>query len=287
MYCHAEGILEHNLDEISVDDIVFIASTLRTLGIDKFKLTGGEPLLRNDIVTLISRLAELKPRDLSITTNGYMLIDLAEELSEAGLMRVNVNLPSLKRAVYAYVTGVDALHRVVKGLVKASDVGLKVKLNYVVLKNINAAELPKLVDFASSLGADINLIELEPISLPQHFFEKYFVKAPDVLKSISRRVAKKWLRLDLHSRPVLLLDNGVKIEVISWVNHAAFCMRCSRLRLTSDGKLRYCIADPQAVDLRRCLAERSSECVRKALAETISIRRPFWINGSGGSKRST
>lgn len=277
IYCHAEGVFTPSLRELSADDIGFIAGVARRLGVTRFKLTGGEPLIRRDIVSIVSRLSALKPVDLGATTNGYFLRELAEPLAEAGLMRVNVNLPSTRRSVYAYITGVDALPRVVEGMRRAADAGLRLKINFVLLRSLNSDELPRLVELAAELGADINLIELEPIAITWDFFNRFFEPAEEALRRLGPDIVGVSARTDLHTRPVYVLSNGVRIEVISWLNQASFCLRCTRVRLTSDGVLRYCIADPQGVDLKPCLEKRDEGCVEEGFRRVNALRRPFWL----------
>ncbi|RLE86995.1 MAG: GTP 3',8-cyclase MoaA, partial [Thermoprotei archaeon] len=142
IYCHREGELgSRRPDELKPYEIYLIGKAASELGIRKFKLTGGEPLLRDDIFEIVNLLNSLQPLDLALTTNGYFLLEYAYKLREAGLRRVNVSIPSLRREVYREITGVDGLEKTLKGVEAAIDAGFNpVKINYVLLRGFNEDE---------------------------------------------------------------------------------------------------------------------------------------------------
>ncbi|MCW1309646.1 MAG: GTP 3',8-cyclase MoaA, partial [Candidatus Nanoarchaeia archaeon] len=161
-YCHREGedSVGDKLSEMSIDEIVRIARVGSSLGIRGIKLTGGEPLIRKDIVKIVREIAKIETlEDISITTNGVMLADLAEELKNAGLRRVNINLPTLDESVYNKLTG-GKLEDVIEGIKSAVSAGLHpVKLNMLVLRGINDTEVDEMINFASKTTGFLQLIE--------------------------------------------------------------------------------------------------------------------------------
>ncbi|MEM3723702.1 MAG: GTP 3',8-cyclase MoaA [Candidatus Hadarchaeales archaeon] len=159
-YCHKEGC-QPTEDEISAEEIGMIAAVATSLGIKKFKLTGGEPLLRNDLAEIIRKISQHKVDDLALTTNGVMLAQMADELAESGLMRVNISLDTLDREKFKRITGADALEDVLRGIKAAAEAGLKpVKINMVLLAGINENEVEKMISFAAEHDAVLQLIEL-------------------------------------------------------------------------------------------------------------------------------
>jgi len=162
IYCHREGFRAVG-DELSVDEVEVLVKAAVRLGIARVKLTGGEPLVRGDIVELVERVSSVPGvAEVSMTTNGTLLARLARPLARAGLKRVNVNLPSLDPRRYREVTGRDLLGEVEEGLREAIEAGLwPVKVNVVVLRGLNSDEIPSMIDYAASLPAILQLIELE------------------------------------------------------------------------------------------------------------------------------
>ncbi len=253
IYCHREGWEAHRHKELlNADEIRSIAEVAMEFGINEFKITGGEPLIRYDIIEIVSSIALLKPKDLSMTTNGYFLHILAEKLVEAGLKRVNVSIPSLSREKYRYITGIDSLGIVLKGIRRALDVGLiPLTINVVILKNINDDEYLEFIKFASRFNGNIKIrfIELEPITIPKDIFNKYYLSLETIEKYIESIAIKKYIR-DLHARPVYVLDNGIEIEFVRWLGNKLFCRNCNRVRLSADGILKPCILARNGIDLK-------------------------------------
>jgi len=179
LYCDREGFIPKTT-ELSVDEITQLCRILaQVLNVTKIKFTGGEPLLREEIVEIIRNVSDLQLyKDISMTTNGFYLVEKAQDLYDAGLNRINVSLGTLKPDIYKKIYGSDSLETVLKGLMIAKDIGLTpIKLNYVVLKGINDQEIDDLVNFCAEHEFILQLIELHEvsrsISQDNGFYETY------------------------------------------------------------------------------------------------------------------
>lgn len=246
IYCHREGEEESTSREMSLEEIVELGKAAKRIGISKVKLTGGEPLIRDDIVEIIKELASLKFEEVSMTTNGFYLKEFASELVGAGLKRVNVNFPSLDRETYKYITGIDGLDKVLEGIEEALKAGLKpVKLNYVVLRGVNDRELEKMLEYVKSVkNLALQVIELEPAGKGGEVFDKYYESVESIEAKIRELAESSCYRRDLHNRPQYRVD-GVLVEFVRSHRNPMFCMNCTRIRVTSDGNLKTCLLRSQ------------------------------------------
>jgi len=278
IYCHNEGLPKGELSELSVSSYDIIGEACRRLGILSAKLTGGEPLIRKDIVDIVRALAQHLD-EVSITTNGYYLSELAPKLANAGLKRVCVSLPSMDPERYASITGVRALDRVVKGIEVAYECNLNpLTINVVVLKWFTIGDLEKLIDLASRYEARVRLIELEPLGLGAEVFAKLHKPLEELVAYLERVASAKYVR-DLHARPVYVLSNGVEVEIVAWFGNPRFCRFCDRVRLSPNGILYPCIARRVGVSIEECLSlsrERAIECVIRKIIEVNELREPFY-----------
>lgn len=243
-------------------------------------------MLRHDIVEISRELSSIgKDLEISITTNGFLLAEKAAALSDSGVDRVNVSLHSLDPATYSLLTGRGTLPQTLAGIDAAINTGLKVKLNFV-LTRFNAREIPKLLDFASSREVSVNLIELIPLARGQSSFRELYIPVEQVLPYLEKRTVSHERR-DLHSRPVYVLDTGVKVEIVANYRNPNFCLGCRRLRLTHDGKLKICLyRERPAVDVNEILLSELSEGeklekLKEALVAANSLREPYFrLEGS-------
>lgn len=226
---------------MSVDEIVRIVKTAVGLGISHLKLTGGEPLMRKDIAEIVKKIAALPGlADLSMTTNGTMLSSVAEDLHANGLRRVNISLPTLNREVYSKLTE-GRLEHVLEGVRTAVDVGFyPVKLNMVILKGVNEADVLSMVDFARETGTILQLIELEPINIDSTYFSAYHAPLEEYENTLRQKALKVETRRFMQSRHIYHLPD-VTVEVVHPIENTDFCLRCTRMRVTSDGKLKSCL----------------------------------------------
>jgi len=239
-YCHREG--ERNPSTLmTVDEIVRIVQIAISLGVSRVKLTGGEPLLRKEIVEIVRGISGLEGlTDLSMTTNGTHLKGLAKRLKKAGLNRVNISLPTLNPDVYDEVMGGN-IQDAIEGVKAAVESGLHpVKVNMLVLKNVNDGEIDDMIQFAAETGAILQLIELEPINLSKEYYNRYHLGLGEIAQKLERLASETKVRKYMQKRRIYFLPKA-KVEVIRPIENTEFCANCTRLRVTSDGKLKPCL----------------------------------------------
>ncbi|MHA1293688.1 MAG: GTP 3',8-cyclase MoaA [Promethearchaeota archaeon] len=245
IYCDHEGFIPKTT-ELSVKEITQLCKILaEILKVTRIKFTGGEPLCRKDIIHIIKNIYDLGLyKDISLTTNGYYLYEMAEKLYQVGLNRINVSLSSLKPKIYEKIYCSNSLGRVLRGLKKAKDVGFNpIKLNFVVLKGINDNEIENMINFCSKTGFILQIIELHKISKSvgdsEEFYNKYHVDVKPIIKELEMRSVKTIIRGKMQNRKVLFLQNNAVIETIT-PGHD-FCKGCTKLRVGCDGNLFGCL----------------------------------------------
>lgn len=279
IFCHREGELGGR-DFLKPEHIGLVSYVASQLGIRYFKLTGGEPLFRDDVARIVAEVKREGGGEVSITTNGFFLKERIRDLVDAELDRINVSLHSLKRDVYRLLTRVDGLERVLEGLILAKDYGLPVKLNFV-LTGYNYGEIDALLDFASKNGFNVNIIEVIPVGLGNLNFEKIFYSIDGVASHLEKIAVKKIVR-DLQSRPVYILPSGIGVELIASYCNPYFCAKCTKIRLTHDGKLKPCInRNDNLVDIRWILEgnmsrEEKIDLITKAFYKANELREPYF-----------
>jgi len=275
IFCHREGIPASQVKaELGAGDFGFVAEVASSLGIVDFKLTGGEPLVRDDVVDIVSAISQYV-RDVSLVTNASRLRKFAQGLAEAGLSRVNVSLHSLREDVFRRITGGGSLSDVLEGIKAAIDAGLKVKLNYLML-SLNADEFKDIIDYASRVGTDLNVIELIPIGTPPNIYKELHVEISPVEEYLRKQAVKVWLA-EFQNRPTYLMPSGIKVYVIKGFGNPYLCARCTRLRMTPDGKLQTCIYRPDLlVDARDAILRRDTEGLKDAFKRATELREPYF-----------
>ena len=286
IYCHHEGQWQNNFnenDEMTPDEIDKIIKIGTKFGIRRVKLTGGEPLLRRDIFKIIKKLASLqKIEDISLVTNGVLLKNSVKQLVESGLNRINVSLDCLDPILYKNITKSNNNsdpNDIIDGIKSAIAEGLTpLKLNMVILKDLNYNEIEKMIELSSHLGAILQLIELVPYREREGFL-KYHVDLSKIEEEIKKRVISTKIR-KLQNRMVYTLENGAIIEFVKPYHNPKFCANCHRIRLTSDGRLKPCLrTNSNLIDilgpLRAKMDEKELETIFK---KAIMIRKPYYIN---------
>jgi len=275
-YCHREGETSPST-EMSLEEIIRIARAALALDIFRVKLTGGEPLLRSDIPQIVKGITELQGlRDLSMTTNGTLLSSFAKELRKNGLARVNVNLLTLDREIYRTVTGGN-LRDVIDGVKAAVNAGLyPVKLNMLLLKGVNDHEIPRMIDFAEQSGAILQLIELEPVNVGSDYYGRHHYDLNGVEGELRKRAWRSETRMHMQNRRVYFLPRA-KVEVIRPIENTEFCAHCTRLRVTSDGKLKPCLMrNDNLVDVLTPMRNGADDgAVIQLFVEAIKRREPY------------
>ncbi len=278
IYCHNEGEGRDEVKaEISAELIIAIARVASTyFGIRRIKFSGGEPLMRADLAEIVHGIRDYED-DISVTTNGIYLCNYAAELADAGLDRLNVSLDSIKGERYDLITSsTNNLPRVIDGIYSAIDAGLTpIKLNTVILNGINEDEIEDLINFVrecNKRGGEmviLQLIELIPSfnhSMQPYKADFYAIEA----KLKSKAAAIKTRRLQ-HRKKYFV--DGVEVEVVHPIDNTEFCANCSRLRITSDGKIKPCLLrDDNLVPIDSV----DEEQIASRLKLAMRYRAPFY-----------
>lgn len=255
-----------------IGNIIELASKL---GVEKIKITGGEPLLRGDIADIVAASSKPGIKEISMTTNGVLLPDLARELAEAGLNRVNISLDTLNEDKFSRITRGGSLQRVIEGVDAALEAKLKpVKLNMVLLKGVNEDEIDSMIKFAASRDTTLQLIEL--VDLNGEDFKNYHKSFDEIEKQLATRAIEIKTRRLMQSRKRYILPIG-EIEVVRPMHNTRFCANCHRLRLTPDGYLKPCLMrNDNLVDILSYVRKGDDEGARKAFTEAVNLREPYF-----------
>ncbi|MBV9223231.1 MAG: GTP 3',8-cyclase MoaA [Acidobacteriaceae bacterium] len=251
----------------------FVATAL-PLGIQKIRLTGGEPLLRPKLPDLIASLNRLSGiGDLALTTNGVLLSSHARNLYDVGLRRLNIHLDTLDRERFRVITRRDDLPRVLAGIDAALSAGFTVKLNAVAVKGLTEPDIPELVRFGRQHGIEVRFIEFMPLDAQQLWAIDRVLTADEMIGTIEREFGPLLPVRDADPRAPATeyqFADGFRVGFIASVSRP-FCMNCNRLRLTSDGKMRYCLFAREETDVRALLDHPDSEGALQAV-----IRSTVW-----------
>ena len=248
-YClpHGEPPIAPKEQMLSYEEIEYVCEIFVSLGIEKIRLTGGEPMLRKDIETIISKLTKLKPalHDLALTTNAYFLPERAQSLKDAGLDRVTISLDSLKRDIFKRMTGVDVLDKVLAGIAAAKKAGLEpIKINAVIVRGHNEDEVADFAAFAREHDVKMRFIEFMPLDSGHEWSRADVVSGKEIRERISERFPLVRVEVargsDTSSRYRFADGAPGEIGIIAPVTEP-FCGACSRIRLTADGQIRTCL----------------------------------------------
>lgn len=280
VYCMSEHMtFLPKRDLLTLEELDRLCSAFIAKGVRKLRLTGGEPLVRRDVMVLIRALGRHLETgaldELTLTTNGSQLGRYADELFAAGIRRVNVSVDTLDEAGFQEITRWGRLPQVLEGIEAAKRAGLKVKINTVALKGVNEAEIPSLIEWAHGEGHDLTLIETMPMGDIDGDRTDQYLPLSDVRRALSQR----WTLDDLAERTggparyVRVKETGGKLGFITPLTHN-FCESCNRVRLTCTGTIYMCLGQEDAADLRAPLrASASDELLHAAIDEAIG-RKP-------------
>lgn len=265
IYCHAEGEVSPE-SSLTAPEIARIMQVAHEFEFRSVKFTGGEPLLRKDVLDIVRSVPE--GMESSMTTNGTLLADLAPALCDAGLSRVNISLDSLDHETYKAITGKDCLDEVLAGIDASLAAGLTpVKLNMVVLKGVNDHEIDEFIRFVKG---NRDLI-LQLIELMETKGCSYHSELNGLEERLSERSTQVLTRR-MHHRKKYCLE-GSEVEVVRPLHNTEFCAFCNRLRLTSDGKLKPCLLrTDNHVDVRG----KTGEDLRELFIEAVRRRAPYY-----------
>jgi cyclic pyranopterin phosphate synthase len=275
-FCHREG--ENNPgNEMNPDEIEKIVKIASELGINKIKLTGGEPLIRSDLFEIIKKISP-HVKEVSMTTNASMLKEKASNLKIAGLKRINISLHSLNQDSFRTITRVQTEPDIEAGIKAALDSGLKpVKLNTVVIKDLNSHEIMDHIEFAKKMGAILQLIEFQALENGVELFKKYHYDLFPIEEKLSN-LSHYIIEREMHHRKQYHLKEGGIVEVVRPMHNSQFCAYCTRLRVTSDGSLKPCLMRNDnlipLVDLIR--NGNSKKTLFEAFNKAVACREPFW-----------
>lgn len=255
-YCMPEeGVekLSHS-DILSLEEIDEMVSSFVRLGIDKIRVTGGEPLVRNGVVSLIEMIRKHPEiKDLALTTNGLLLKKMAKSLKDAGLDRVNISLDSLKPEKYFQMTRGGSLETVLEGIEEAKRVGLTpIKLNVVIIGGFNDDEIVDFVHMTEDEAIEVRFIELMPIGEVAKWSIKNYLPNTVVLEKVPELIPVASKDPASPAKYYKLPNGKGKVGLISPIS-CKFCTNCNRIRLTSEGKLKYCLHSDEEFDLKKAL----------------------------------
>jgi cyclic pyranopterin phosphate synthase len=261
---------------LSLEEIALIAERFIARGVRKIRLTGGEPLVRRDMIELANRLGRqigTALDELTLTTNGTRLAAHAIDLFDAGVRRINVSLDSRDPATFHYITRHGEVERVLEGIAAAKAAGLRVKINMVALKGLNEAEIAPMLAWCADEGHDLTLIETMPLGRIDEDRTDRFLPLPGVLDSLRGAFdltpdagttggpARYWR----------LAGANTRLGLISPLT-GNFCATCNRVRLSTDGKLHMCLGHEDAVDLRAAIRTGGLAAVDAALDEAMRAK---------------
>jgi cyclic pyranopterin phosphate synthase len=280
LYCMPEGYKgwERTRDHLSAGEIVRVVRIAAGLGFRKFRLTGGEPLVREDILEIASGMNNISGvGTIGVSTNGIRLAALAKPLRDAGVRAVNVSLDALDPQIYRRVTGGN-VNAVIDGISAAIAAGFeRVKLNCVLMRGVNEQEIWPLVLFAAEHGLPLRFIELMPLTRTDVLTEENFLPAGEAMRLLSRH-DELAPRLDAKighgpAQYYLLRQTGALVGFIGALTNLHFCEACNKMRLTADGKIRPCLGDHGEIDLRGLLRQSASDdTLHEAFREALRAK---------------
>jgi cyclic pyranopterin phosphate synthase len=291
-YCMPERqVFLPRADVLSLEELYKLSLGFIGRGITKLRLTGGEPLVRRDVIDLVKALGRKIGdglEELTMTTNGTRLSEFADAIRGAGVRRINVSLDTLDRAAFAQLARRDSLPQVLEGLQAAKEAGLKVKLNTVALKGINEDGIPDLIAWAHGQGFDVTLIEVMPLGeVEEDRFDHYLP-----LSAVRERLDAKWTltasghRTGGPARYFDIAETGGRLGLITPLTNN-FCDGCNRIRVTATGQLFACLGGNEQVDLRAALRSADPD---RALDDALDVamkikpaRHHFQIDARGGA----
>ncbi len=278
LYCSVGSVSHLSRSEVlSYEEIQRVVQIAASMGINKVRLTGGEPLLRADLGRLVRVISQIESiDDISLTTNGTLLSKYAAELKEAGLKRVNVSLDTMKEDRFKRITGSDGLKEVLNGIETAKKVGLNpVKINMVVLRDINDDETVNFARMSAGEGWHVRFIEFMPFGTPETG-DGSMVSTREIQESIQSLGKLEPYTGKTDDGPAKYYRLPGAKGTIGFISPmtAHFCHTCNRLRLTSDGQLRPCLLDDDEVNLKERLRNgASTEELKQLIQQAVIIKR--------------
>jgi GTP 3',8-cyclase len=282
LYCMPEGYRgwERKTDHLTADEIVRVVRVSAGLGFRKFRLTGGEPLVRADLLEIVRGMAAVPGAEhVGLSTNGTRLAALARPLREAGAATVNVSLDALDPSVYRRITGGD-VRAVLAGIRAAVSAGFqRVKLNCVLMRGVNEGEIWRLVLFAAEHGLPLRLIELMPVTTTDALTDRNFMAVGEAMALLRQKddlIPQPDWRLGFGpAKYYHLKRTGARVGFIGAMTRAHFCETCNKMRLTADGKVRPCLGDHGEIDLSEAWCHATDDAALRSLLQAALQRKPL------------
>jgi cyclic pyranopterin phosphate synthase len=285
LYCNPEKIKfvkKNNL--LNYEEIIEIIKIFLNLGIKKIKITGGEPFLRKNFIFLLNEISKLTEfEDMSITTNGFLLYDFIPEIKKTNFKRINISLNTIEKEKYKFITGIDGLEKVIKGIEKGVKEDLKLKINVVVIRGINDNEIFELIKFGEFYNITVRFIELMPAFYQKCFLWKnYFISGENIFEKI-----KEIGKVELIEREKNFSPNTLYFKIEGYKGSYGiitplskpFCHLCNRIRLTAEGSLLLCIASNIKLNLNNMIRNESNyHSIEKKIKYFIFEQKPLKHN---------
>ncbi len=279
VYCMPEQVeFLPRAELLSFEEIERFVRIAVSLGIDKIRLTGGEPLLRRDIPILVEKLAAIPGvRDVGLTTNGILLAPMARTLRNAGLERINVSLDTMDAAKFARLTRRPGLEKVIEGILAAKDAGFHpVKVNAIAMRGVTEDDVVPLGLFARNHDLELRFIEYMPLDAGHLWEREKVLFAAEILEILTEGIGPLVPSADQDPRAPALdyeyADGGGRVGMIASISRP-FCMSCNRIRLTSDGKLRNCLFSLEETDIRALLRTGTADAdIALAIRQSVASK---------------
>lgn len=261
-------------DILRYEDILFASEVFASLGVNRIRITGGEPLVRKDICQFLDKLTKIDNiQEVMLTTNGSLLGKYADDLYKAGVKRLNISLDSLIPEKNKYITGVDKTDEILAGIKKAVETGFSpIKVNSVIIRDFNDDEIVKFAELSAKYNIICRFIEFMPIGNSENWNEKNIVYGDEIIKRLEAFEPEEMPR-DKNSGPAVnyKLNNGGIIGIITPISKH-FCSECDKLRITSDGKIRPCLLSDNEIDIKEALQKRDKEMLIKLIMQSLNIK---------------
>jgi len=283
VYCRPRAGAEGS-DVLSRDEIVRFVALAVACGIEKVRVTGGEPLARDDVVAIVRRLAAIPGlADLGLTTNGTLLAPLARPLREAGLRRINIGLPAVSPGVYRRITRLGRVDDALGGLRAALDAGFQpVKINVVVMRGINDREIPAIAALTRDHPVEVRFVEYMPFGADARDAQRHVVAAPEVLERLRQLGHVEPLpgpRGPAAARRYRIAGHEGLVGIIA-PHSEPFCHACNRVRLTADGRLRACLIEGGEQDALPLIRRGLDRATMERLLAQAAAAKPLAHKGS-------
>lgn len=261
-------------DILRYEDILFASEVFASLGVNRIRITGGEPLVRKGICQFLDKLTKIENiSEVMLTTNGSLLEKYAADLYNAGVKRLNISLDSLIPERNKYITGVDKTDAILAGIKKAAETGFApIKVNSVIIRDFNDDEIIKFAELSVKYNIICRFIEFMPIGNSENWNEKNIVYGSEIIERLKDFEPQEMLK-DKNSGPAVnyKLNNGGIIGIITPISKH-FCSECDKLRITADGKIRPCLLSDNEIDIKKAIKDKDKEMLIKQIMQSLNIK---------------